>query len=53
MVNFTKLLFVPQRLEMTDDNITSISSAAVSTQGQDSGESERDRGQEALNTTIR
>lgn len=38
---------------MTEDNMTSVSSAAVSTQGQDSSESERDQGQGALNTTIR
>ena len=39
---------------MTEDNITSVSSAAVSTQGQDSSGSERDRGQEeGLNATIR
>ena len=37
---------------MAEDIATSVSSPAVSTQGQNSGESEHDRRQ-SLNTTIR
>ena len=43
-------LFLPQRLEMTEHNTSSVSNAAVSAQEQHIDETEHDQ---SLNTTIR